>query len=112
MSRRHVPPVPSLLTARVQREVTERARRLHLHVGFGVGRRATDVCLAVVKGERALVLRHAADLFEGLGVDQEVVRASQTPEAFELMVALMRPRAERQRRGAEERRASELGDVD
>jgi len=96
----------------VQQTVTERARRLGLRAGFGEGRRATDITLVVLKGDRAEVLRHAPDLFEGLGVDQEIVRASQTPEAFELMVALMRPRAQRERRRGEERRASELTDED
>jgi hypothetical protein len=112
MGRRHVPPVPEGLAARVQQAVTERARRVGLHAGFGEGRRATDVVLVVLKGERSEVLRHAPDLVEGLGVDQEIVRASQTPEAFELMVALMRPRAQRDRRRGEERRASELIDED
>jgi len=110
MGRRHVRRKPEGLAAKVRQAVTERARRLGLHAGFGEGRRATDVTLVVLKGDRADVLRHAPELFEGLGVDQEVVRASQTPEAFELMVALMLPRAQRESHAAEERRASELID--
>ena len=95
--------------ARVQQQVRERARRHGLHVGFGVGRRATDVTLVVVKGERLDVLRYLPDLFDDLGLDQEVVRSSQTPEGFELMVALIRPKRERQR-ASDERRSSELVD--
>lgn len=112
MSRRPVRSVPEGLAARVRQVVTERARRLGLRAGFGEGRRATDVTLVVVKGDRADVMRHAPELFEGLGVDQEIVRASQTPDAFELMIALMQPRSQRQPRRGEERRASELTDED
>jgi len=106
---RHVPPTPSAYVARVQQAVRDRARRHALHVGFGEGRRATDVSLVVVKGDRLDVLRHLPELFDGLGLDQEVVRSSQTPEGFELMVALIRPKRERQRVD-HERRASELAD--
>jgi hypothetical protein len=105
MSQRHVPPPPSAFAARVQQIVRDRARQHGLHVGFGVGRRATDVTLVVVKGERLDVLRYLPDLLDGLGLDQEVVRSSQTPEGFELMLALMRPRRERAT-VADERRAS------
>jgi hypothetical protein len=41
-----VPPAISAHVARVQQTVRERARQHGLHVGFGVGRRATDVTLA------------------------------------------------------------------
>jgi hypothetical protein len=104
-----MPTTSPTYVARVQRSVRERARRHGLQVGFGEGRRATDVTLVVVKGERIEVLRHLPDLFEGLDLDQEVVRSSQTPEAFELVVALLRPKRERSR-VEHERRASELGD--
>lgn len=101
--------VPSRSQARVQREVRERASRLGLKVGFGQGRRATDVTLVVVKGDRLDVLRGVPVLFEGLGLDEEMVRASQTPEGFELMVALLKPKSERKRID-DERRASELAE--
>lgn len=112
MSERHVPPIPTGLAAEVQRAVRERARRRNLHVAFGEGRRASDVTLVVVKGDRGDVLRYAPELFEGLGVAQEAVRSSQMAESFELVVALMLPRERRRRRAGDERRASELVDED
>jgi hypothetical protein len=93
---------------RVRRRVRERAAGLGLRVSFGEGRRATDVTLVVVKGERATVMRSYPQLFEGLGLDLEVVRATQTPEAYEVVMALMVPRPQRQK-VARERRASEIG---
>jgi hypothetical protein len=111
MARRPDPGVPSAQVARVQRLVRERARRHGLKVGFGVGRRATDVTLVVVKGERLDVLRCLPDLFDDLGLDQEVVRSSQTPEGFELMLALLRPKRDRPT-VADERRASHAVDPD
>jgi hypothetical protein len=110
MSERHVPPVATGLAAEVQRAVRERAKLHGLHAAFGEGRRASDVTLVVVKGDRVDVLRHAPGLFEGLGVDQEVVRSSQMAESFELVVALMLPRERRRPRDGAERRASELVD--
>lgn len=112
MGERHVPPVATGFAAEVQRAVRERAKRRGLHVAFGEGRRASDVTLAVVKGDRVDVLRFATELFEDLGVDQEVVRSSQMAESFELVVALMQPRDRRMQRDGGERRASELIDDD
>ena len=68
--RRHVPPHPTPEQARVQRTLRERARELRLHVGFGQGRRATDVTLVVVKGDRFAVLRALPTLFAGLALDE------------------------------------------
>lgn len=112
MSERHVPPIPTGFAAEVQRAVRERARRRDLHVAFGEGRRASDVTLVVVKGDRGDVLRYAPELFEGLGVDQEAVRSSQMAESFELVVALILPRERRRRLARGERRASEQVDED
>lgn len=105
---RHVPPHPTPEQARVQRTVRERARALGLHVGFGQGRRATDVTLVVIQGDRLAVLRSLPAVFDGLGLDEEIVRSHETPAGFEIVVALLRPRRERQRVPGE-RRASELG---
>lgn len=110
MTERHVPPRASGMVAEVQRVVRERAVKRKLHVAFGEGRRTSDVTLVVVKGERLEVLRQLPALFEGLDVDQEVVRSSQTLDGFELMVALMRPRARRSTRGTAARRASDFAD--
>ena len=64
----------------------------------------------MVKGDRLEVLRALPKLFAGLGLDEEIVRSSQTPEGFEIVVALLRPRHQRTSVPGE-RRASELGDV-
>jgi len=112
MSERHIPPIATGLAIEVQRAVRERAKRRDLHVAFGEGRRSSDVTLVVVKGDRGDVLRYAPELFEDLGVDQEVVRSSQMAESFELVVALMLPRERRHRLEGGERRASELIDED
>ena len=107
--RRHVEPHPTPEQARVQRTLRDRARAIGLHVGFGQGRRTTDVTLVVVKGDRMAVLRALPTLFAGLKLDEEIVRSSQTPEGFEIVVALLRPRHQRATVPGE-RRASELGD--
>ncbi len=112
MGQRHVPPIASGHAMEVQRVVLERAKQRGLRVAFGEGRRTSDVTFAVVKGDRVDVLRHAIELFEGLDVDQEVVRSSQMVESFELVFALMLPRERRVQRGDGERRASELIDDD
>ncbi|MFN2323207.1 MAG: hypothetical protein ABR510_09665 [Trueperaceae bacterium] len=108
--RRHVEPHPTREQARVQRTLRERARSLGLHVGFGQGRRSTDVTLVVVKGDRLAVLRALPKLFADLELDEEIVRSSQTPEGFEIVVALLQPR-HRRTSVPGERRASELGDA-
>ncbi len=109
MSDRHVTPRLTQAQAIVQRSIRERAAALRLKVGFGEGRRATDVTLVVIQGERLEVLRAIPALFDGLGLDEEIVRSSQTPDGFEIVIALLRPRSER-RTVPGERRASELGD--
>jgi hypothetical protein len=109
MSDRRVSPSLTQAQAIVQRTLRERAATLGLKVGFGQGRRATDVTLVVIQGSRLDVLRAIPVLFDGLGLDEEIVRSAQTPEGFEIVIALLRPRAER-RTVPGERRASELGD--
>ncbi len=94
--------------AQTRRRVREAAAALGLRVAFGEGRRATDVTLVVVKGPRTAVLRSAHALVEPLGLDVEVVRSAHTTDQYEMVLALMVPRANRQRYTSE-RRASEIG---
>lgn len=100
---------PTAKVARVRQRVRAAAARLGLGVSFGEGRRASDVSLVVVKGDRAQVLRSYTELFEGLDLDVELVRSASSAEAYEVVVALMVPREARERVDGE-RRASELGD--
>jgi hypothetical protein len=97
------------MVARVRRQLRERAASLALRVSFGEGRRATDVSLVVVKGQRVQVMRALPALLEGLDLDVEVVRSATTVDGFEIVLALMLPKAQRGT-VAHERRASELGD--
>jgi hypothetical protein len=97
--------------ARLRRRVREDAARLGLRVSFGEGRRATDVAMVVVKGPRVSVLRSTTTLIEPLGLDVEFVRASATPDAYEMMLALMVPKRKR-RISVNERRACEIGGGD
>jgi hypothetical protein len=94
--------------ARLRRRLRQDAASLGLTVSFGEGRRSTDVTLLVVKGPRAEVLRSSFRLVESLGLDVEVVRSSLTPDAYEMVLALMLPRSRRHRVEGE-RRASEIG---
>jgi hypothetical protein len=108
VQRRAAEPPVQATVARVQQRLRKRAREFGVTVGFGEGRRATDVSLVVVRGPRLAVLRATPLLCDGLGLDVEVVRSAVTPEAYEVVVALMQPK--RQRRRVEgERRASEGG---
>jgi hypothetical protein len=103
---------PSGLTpeaARARRTLREGAAALGVRVSFGEGRRTTDVTLVVVKGPRLRVMRSLPKLVEPLGLDVEVVRSATTVDGFEIVLALMVPKARRPK-VAGERRASELGD--
>ena len=101
------PPVP-VDVARLRQRLRVRAADLDVSVGFGDGRRETDMTLVVVSGPRLAVLAATSTLFDGLGLDVEAVRSAATPEAYEAVFALIRPK--RERRSVEgERRASERG---
>ena len=101
------PPVP-VHVAKLRQRLRVRAAELGVSVGFGDGRRQTDMTLVVVSGSRRAVLTATSTLFDGLGLDVEAVRSAATPEAYEAVFALIRPK--RERRSVEgERRASERG---
>ena len=97
--------------ARLRQRLRARAKELGVTVGFGDGRRATDVTLVVVSGSRMVVLRAMSLVFEGLGLDVCVVRSASTPEAYEVVVALMRPKHERSRIEGERRASEGVPDV-
>ncbi len=109
MQRRPADPPVLPAVAKLRHRLRLRALELGVSVGFGDGRRATDVSLVVVRGPRLKVLRATPLLFEALRLDVEVVRSADTPEAYEVVVALLRPKRER-RRVEGERRASEQGE--
>jgi len=106
VQRRAADPPVSAALASLRQRLRLRAQEHDVMVSFGDGRRATDVTLVVVRGHKLAVLRAVAPLFDGLGFDVGVVRSAATPEAYEVVVALMQPKHRRQRL-AQERRASE-----
>lgn len=108
MQRRAAEPAVPTHVARLRQRLRVRAAELGVSVSFGDGRRSTDVTLVVVRGARRAVLAATGRMFDGLGVDVDAVRSAVTPEAYEAVFALLRPKRER---GASdpERRASELG---
>ncbi len=104
------PPVPTAL-AKLRQRLRVRASKLGVSVAFGDGRRQTDVTLVVVRGSRLAVLSATAKLFDGLRLDVEAVRSDATPEAYEAVFALMRPKHERPSLPGD-RRASQRGSGD
>ncbi len=108
MQRRATDPPISVAVARLRHGLRVRASALGVSVAFGDGRRQTDATLVVVRGTRLAVLGATAKLFDGLGLDVEAVRSAATPEAYEAVFALTRPKRER-RTIEDERRASQRG---
>ena len=108
MQRRVADPPVTVTVAELRQRLRVRASELGVSVAFGDGRRQTDATLVVVRGSRLGVLGATAKLFDGLGLDVEAVRSAATPEAFEAVFALMRPKRER-RTIERERRASQRG---
>ena len=94
--------------AKLRHRLRLRAAEFGVSVGFGDGRRSTDVTLVVVRGPRLAVLAATGSMFDGLDVDVDAVRSAVTPEAYEAVFALLRPKRERGS-SEDERRASELG---
>lgn len=112
MQRRAADPPVTAEAAALRQTLRQRARDLGVEVSFGDGRRATDVSLVVVRGDRLTVLRATPVLTDGLGYDVALVRSANAGEVFEVVLALLLPR-ERRQRVERERRASEgLGPID
>lgn len=62
-----------------------------VQVSFGEGRRASDVCMVVLKGEREAVLPLPTAIEDLLEFDIHVVRSTHARGSFELMLVLMEP---------------------
>ena len=62
-----------------------------VQVSFGEGRRNSDVCLVVLKGEREAVLLQPTAIDDLLEFDIHVVRSTYAGAGFELMLVLMEP---------------------
>src|SRR5680860_363117 len=97
-----------------QAAILKTALKAGVQVSFGEGRRASDVAMAVLKGDREVVLSLPTRIEDELEFDLHVVRSTFSREHFELMLVLMEPLEGQQlrspeRRAALRRRLAQLG---
>lgn len=78
-------------TLRAQAVVLNIGLKAGVQVSFGESRRATDVAMAVLKGDREVVLALPTRIEDELGYDLHVLRSAFTRDAFELLVVLTEP---------------------
>ncbi len=76
-----------------------------VQVSFGEGRRASDVAMALLKGERQAVLSLPPRFEDELDFDLQVVRSAFNRETFELLVVLVEPLDDQAVRSPERRAA-------
>jgi hypothetical protein len=78
-------------TLRAQAVVLNIGLKAGVQVSFGESRRSTDVAMAVLKGDREVVLALPTQIEDELGYDLHVLRSAFTRDAFELLVVLTEP---------------------
>ena len=88
---------------RAQAVILQRALRGGVKVSFGEGRRATDVAMALLKGDRDAVLAMVTELEDALEFDLHVLRSTFARAGFELLLVFMEPIAEQALRSPERR---------
>lgn len=76
---------------RAQAVVLNVALKAGVQVSFGESRRETDVAMALLKGDREVVLGLPTRIEDELGYDLHVLRSAFTRDAFELLVVLTEP---------------------
>lgn len=76
---------------KAQAAILKTALPAGVQVSFGEGRRASDVCLVLLKGEREAVLPLPTAIEDLLEFDLHVVRSTHARGAFELLLVLMEP---------------------
>lgn len=76
------------LQKRVHDTVLDAARAAGLKAVFAEGRRASDITLVLLKGERLKVLAFAPRLVEDFPLDLEVMRSAEVNGVYELMLAI------------------------
>lgn len=89
---------------KAQAVILQRALRSNVKVSFGEGRRASDVAMVLLKGDRDDVLRVVAQLEDALAFDLHVIRSTFAREAFELLLVFMERLDEQALRSPERRR--------
>src|SRR5690606_14147698 len=92
-----------VLTA--QAAILKTALPAGVQVSFGEGRRASDVCLVLLKGEREAVLPLPTAIEDLLEFDLHVVRSTHSRGVFELLLVLMEPLEGQSLRSPERRSA-------
>ncbi len=88
---------------RAQAVILQRALRGGVKVSFGEGRRATDVAMALLKGDRDAVLAIVTELEDALEFDLHVLRSTFARTNFELLLVFMEPIDEQALRSPERR---------
>ncbi len=76
---------------KAQAVILQRALRSGVKVSFGEGRRATDVAMVLLKGDRDAVLALPGQLEDELEFALHVLRSTFTRESFELLLVFMEP---------------------
>ena len=76
---------------KAQAVILQRALRSGVKVSFGEGRRATDVAMVLLKGDRDAVLALPGQLEDELEFDLHVLRSTFSRESFELLLVFMEP---------------------
>jgi len=76
---------------RAQAVVLNIALKAGVQVSFGESRRASDVAMALLKGDREEVLALPTRIEDELDYDLHVLRSAFTRDAFELLVVLTEP---------------------
>lgn len=89
---------------KAQATILQRALRKGVKVSFGEGRRASDVAMVLLKGDRDLVLEVVAELEDQLEFDLHVLRSTFARSAFELLLVFMEPLDDQALRNPERRR--------
>ncbi len=91
--------------SQAQAAILQAALKSGVQVSFGEGRRASDVAMALLKGERDAVLALPPRFEDELEFDLQVVRSAFNRETFELLLVLVEPLDEQAVRSPERRSA-------
>lgn len=99
-------PAPDDLQGRIltaQALILQKALRNGVRVSFGEGRRASDVAMVLLKGDRDAVLQVVTALDDALEFDLHVLRSTFAREHFELLLVFMERLDEQALRSPERR---------
>ncbi len=99
-------PAPDDLQGRIltaQALILQKALRNGVRVSFGEGRRASDVAMVLLKGDRDAVLQVVTALDDALEFDLHVLRSTFAREQFELLLVFMERLDEQALRSPERR---------